>query len=103
MIPDDVVINSNNSLTVLFGSPVSGTSVVMYGDITGAQKPAYQFTHIQTELSSSWVVNHALGYYPIVRVFIGTSEVQPMSIVHNTINQTTITFSQSYVGQAVFA
>jgi hypothetical protein len=53
-------------------------------------------------LSDTWTVIHGLGYYPITRVFIGNQEVQPLSITHDSVNQTTIRFTTSQVGTAKF-
>lgn len=103
VLPDLVTIVDNNTVTVSFGGALAGKAVVMYGDISGAAKGTFAYEHTQTSLASTWVVTHDLGYYPVVRVFVGTSEIQPVSIVHNSIYQTTLTFSQGYVGVARFA
>jgi hypothetical protein len=48
----------------------------------------------------SWVIPHALGRYPIVRIFIGNQEVQPETITFDTLDQVTVTFTTAQVGQA---
>lgn len=101
-IPNEITATDANTVVVSLGQTAIGTAVVMFGDITGGDRPEYSYTHQQTNPSDTWVVTHALGYYPVVRVFIGNEEVQPNSIVHNSVSQTTITFSQAYVGIAVF-
>lgn len=102
IIPDEITITSNNVVTVTLSTAVTGRAVVMHGSITGSTKPVYAYTYTQESLASVWVVDHNLGYYPIVRVFIGNEEILPASIVHNTINQTTITFSSDQIGVAKF-
>jgi len=100
VIPDEIEIVDANTVSVTFGSSVAGRAIVMAGSMEGNARSAYSYTHYQTSLSDTWVVNHNLGYNPVVRVFVGVNEVQPSSIVHNSVNQLTITFSSSYTGQA---
>ena len=102
VIPDEITVVDNNSVSVTFGTAVIGRAIVMYGDITGGSKSQFAYTHTQTNLSAAWVVNHNLGYNPIVRVFIGTEEIQPLSIIHDDIGTTTITFSETKTGTARF-
>lgn len=100
IIPDEIEVLDPDSVSVTFGTLFAGRAVVLTGHFDGNVKPTYAYTHYQTESSTSWVINHGLGYNPIVRVFIGNQEVQPLSITHNTVNQTTITFSTAQVGYA---
>lgn len=102
VIPDSVTMVNNNALNISFEQGMTGQAIIMYGSIVGNNKPVYSFTYYQTSPSDTWVVNHGLGYEPIVRVFIGNEEVQPASIVHNTVNQATITFSSATTGIARF-
>lgn len=99
-IPDNVTINDQNSLTITLGSAIAGRAIIMHGDIMGSPLPQFNYTHTQTNPSTTWVVQHNLGYYPIIRVFVNNEEILPLSIVHNSTNQATITFSQPYVGTA---
>lgn len=100
VIPDRIEIIDSDNIQIGFGSSVTGRAIVIAGSMEGNQRSDYSYTHFQTSLSDTWVVNHNLGYNPIVRVFIGVNEVQPLSIVHNSVNQLTITFSTTYTGQA---
>ena len=100
IIPDSIVAGSATATSVSFNTATAGRAVVITGHFDGNVKPNYAYTHYQTESSSSWVITHNLGHNPIVRVFIGTSEVQPASIVHNSANQVTITFNTPQVGYA---
>jgi hypothetical protein len=100
LIPNSVVTTGPNTCNITFGSIQAGRAVVITGHFDGNVKPTYAYTFHQTTASSTWVIVHNLGYNPIVRVFIGTSEVQPTSIVHDSINQMTITFSSPQVGYA---
>lgn len=102
VIPDAVTIVDNNTITVSFGVSFAGRAVVLTGNTEGATRPNYAFEWTQTTPLSVWVVNHGLGYFPLVRVFISNQEVQPLSIVHDSNVQVTITFSTPQVGIARF-
>ena len=100
VIPGDIQITSNNQVVISFGVAVDGRAVVMIGNEDGNSRPAVAFTFNQTSPSATWTINHNLGYSPIVRVFVGTEEVQPNSISFPTMNTTVIGFLQPYVGVA---
>ncbi len=100
VMPNEITVNSGSSITVDFGTPAQGKVVVLTGHFEGQVKPTYAYEHYQTTLSNTWVIPHALGRYPIIRVFIGNQEVQPESITFNSLDQVTITFSTPQVGQA---
>jgi len=70
--------------------------------ITKGNLSAVYYLHEQSVSSTSWVVNHGLGYYPVTRVFIGTVEILPASIIQNNVNTTTITFDNPQIGNARF-
>lgn len=99
-IPDEIEVLTPNQVQVSFGTAISGRAIVLTGHFDGNVKPTYSYTHFQNVASTEWVINHGLGYNPIIRVFVGNQEVQPASIVHDSTNQTTITFSTPQVGYA---
>lgn len=98
VLPSEVTTTGPNTLTIDFGSTQAGRAVVVTGHFDGNVKPTYAYTHYQSVADTSWAITHNLGYNPIIRVFIGTNEVQPSTIVHNSTNQVTITFSTPQVG-----
>lgn len=98
MIPDNIIINDSNNVTVTFGTAIQGRAVVLTGHNDGSVKPTYAYIHYQTSSSTEWVIVHGLGREPIVRVFVGNQEVQPLTITHNSLNQLTITFSTAQTG-----
>lgn len=102
MIPDEIETTGPTTATVTFNTATSGRVTCVSGHFDGTVKPTYAYTHYQATQSTSWVIMHGLGYNPIVRVFIGNNEVQPMSVVHDTTNQVTLTFSTPQVGYARF-
>jgi hypothetical protein len=100
VIPDEITVLNNNTVTINMGVAMSGRAIVIQGAEDGNLRPQYAFEYTQTNLATTWVVAHNLGYNPIVRVFIGNQEVQPQSIIHDSVNQVTITFSTPQVGIA---
>lgn len=102
IFPDHIQVVDSNRVNLAFTEAQSGTAVAMFGSLIGSPHPQYAFEFNQTTGSTTWVVPHNLGHYPIVRVFIGNQEVQPLSIVHDSLNQTTITFSLPQIGYATF-
>jgi hypothetical protein len=98
VIPAEIETNDMNTATISFNTASAGRAVVVSGQFDGNRKPTYAYTHYQNSAATSWVITHNLGYNPIVRVFIGNQEVQPLTIVHNSTNQVTITFSSAQVG-----
>jgi hypothetical protein len=99
-IPNNIEITSNNQVVVTTSSPVYGRAVVLQPSLEGMAKPNYVYEHIQSTTSTSWVIQHGLGYNPIVRVFIGLAEVLPDTITHNSAFQTTVTFTTPQNGSA---
>lgn len=98
ILPSEITTTGANTATVDFETAQAGRAVVVTGHFDGNVKPTYAFTYYQSSASTTWVIVHNLGYNPIVRVFIGTNEVQPSTIVHDSSNQTTITFSTAQAG-----
>lgn len=100
VIPDEIETTGPNTVTITFGQGLAGRAVVLTGHIDGNVRPTYAYTFYQTSASTTWTINHNLGYNPITRVFIGTDEVQPESISHPSTNQTIITFQSAQTGYA---
>ena len=100
LIPLDIETTGQNTQVITFNTAQAGRAVVVSGSFDGNVRPTYAYTHYQSGANTVWVITHNLGYHPIVRIFIGNSEVQPLSVVHNTVNQVTITFNTAQVGYA---
>jgi len=89
--------NAGTSATVV-NAGTSSNAVLNFTIPRGDSGGSY--THTQNSVSSTWVVNHNLGYYPQVTVIeSGGSNVEG-TIVFNSLNQLTITFSVSISGYA---
>jgi hypothetical protein len=100
VMPGEVTVINNTQVVVSLGTATQGKVVLVAGNLDGNQAPSYAFEFFQTNPSTSWTINHNLGRYPIVRIFIGNQEVQPESITFDTVNTVTVTFSVAQVGQA---
>jgi len=70
-------------------------SILLY---SGAQDKDHR--HNQTSASSTWVINHNLNKYPSVTAFDSAGSQAIGSVVFNSKNQLTITFSASFSGTA---
>jgi len=100
ILPDEITVMDNNTVDVTFNVAQAGRAVVFHGTVNGADPQATAYVHYQTSSSDTWVIPHELGYYPIVRIFVGNEEILPVSVIHDSLFQTTISFSTPYVGNA---
>lgn len=97
IVPDYISTSVFNRVSIGFNTPMIGTVIIMRGETLGAAPPIFAFDQ-EFVAQSVWVVNHSLGYNPIVRVIVGTHEVQPQSIVYDSNMQLTVTFSSPQTG-----
>lgn len=97
LIPNEVTQTMEQTV-ITFLQPQAGRAILMIGQEEGYARPDYSYTQEFDEASTTWVVNHGLGRNPMIRAFIGNNEVQPLSVVHNSLNQTTVTFSTPQTG-----
>lgn len=102
VIPNEITSTNKDTVVIDFGIPFAGRAALMIGNVEGGERPTFGFEYDQTSPASTWTVNHGLGYYPLVRVFIGSEEVQPSQIIHDSVNTTRIIFASPYVGIAKF-
>lgn len=58
------------------------------------------YTHIQSTESSTWIINHNLGFYPTVSVLSDSLSPILADWVHTSVNQTRIFFQTPRTGQA---
>lgn len=100
LIPDEIQTINPNQAVANFSTPIVGRAVVVTGHFDGNVKPTYAYTFNQSPAASSWVIDHNLGYHPIVRVFVGNGEVQPSSITHDSTNRVTLGFNTAVAGYA---
>ncbi len=100
IIPTSIHADDANHTVILFSEAVAGTAVLLSGIESGLPTPTIAFTTSFTD-QDKWVVVHNLGYHPAVRIYQGTSEVQPKSIVHDSNNQLTVSFDSPQSGTVV--
>lgn len=58
------------------------------------------FIYTQSQPSTTWVINHNLGYRPSVELLDGSSREIDGDVYHTTVNQTTILFNIPVAGTA---
>lgn len=93
VIVSDTVINAE----------VSGENVIH--TVVGIQGPAgvgfSTYTHMQTQASSEWIINHNLDRYPQVQVMTTGLMSVLATIHHMNKNQVRIYFNEPQVGVAI--
>lgn len=97
---DSIEPVSNNQTKITLGTPAAGRAIVIVGQETGANRDPRKYTHYQTTGSTTWVIKHGLGYTPLIRAFNGNDEITPASTTHDSLFQTTLTFSGIQSGYA---
>lgn len=73
----------------------SETDTLLSGSVSDAN-----YRHVQTTAAGVWVVTHNLGKYPAVQIVDTSGQIVMGDIVHDSINQLTITFSAITSGEA---
>ena len=86
--------NSTTVVTVPITNTVTATTV-------GPQGPAgVGYLHQQTSSSTTWVINHNLGFRPAVELFDSGSQEIDGDVAHPSVNQAIITLSPATTGTA---
>lgn len=89
-----------------FTSPVqsvngkTGHVVIDYPDIGNDPVHHVKYTHLQNSISSNWVINHSLNFYPNVTVLDNSGSVIEGHVVYNNVNTVTIVLNSSISGRA---
>jgi hypothetical protein len=76
---------------------MTGIALLTAGESVGLPKTNYAHTSTYNN-STTWVVEHNLGYNPVVTAVVDNYVVQPLSIVHDSLMQVTVTFSTPQTG-----
>lgn len=61
------------------------------------------YYHSQIAVSDTWVIVHSLGYRPNVTTFNSADVQVEWSVVHDSVNQMTISFTSAFSGYAVLS
>lgn len=89
-----IVVND----VILITTP-SGTQD--FGTADNALEPqALAYEHTQGVVSSSWVINHNLGFKPNVTVVDSAGTIYEGEIAYTNLNSLTVSFSQAFSGKA---
>lgn len=102
IIPDDIDMSLENTAVVTFNIPMAGRAIIVLGSAFGTPKSNVAFSAAFAE-STEWTVNHGLGYNPVIRVFVGSYEIQPQSIQHVSTTQAIVYFSTPTSGRVTCA
>jgi hypothetical protein len=62
--------------------------------------PSGSYVHNQATPAATWVIIHNLGFYPGVRIENSAGDDVEGDVVHNSVNQITMTFSAAFAGKA---
>lgn len=83
-----------------------GTGIGAWNDLpyTGIDSqeivPLVSYSHVQGADSTIWTIEHNLGFYPAVTVFMSSGDTVEGAIEHQDTNNLTITFSVAISGTA---
>lgn len=103
------IVNDNDTI-LLAGTPDNAleltapvTNVVTIG-IQGPEGPAgdgdLNYVHNQGSANATWVITHSLGKLPSITIVDSSNREVIGDIVHDSINQATISFSSAFAGKA---
>jgi len=83
-----------------------GTEAQWLASLAGPQGPqgtaGVSFTHTQSTPSSTWTINHNLGYRPVVELLTTGGERFDADVTHVSVNQTVVTLNFPLAGSARF-
>ncbi len=104
VIPNSVVLNTANRLTITFGAAMAGQVVCTTGSTEGTKKANATYERTLSVATTEVAVQHNLGYNPTVAVYdVNNVLILPDTITHNSLFSTTVTFSEPTVGTIRFA
>jgi len=66
--------------------------------VVNAGGSSLPYEHVQPTPASTWVVNHNLGYRPVIEVLSPGGVVVGADVVHVSVNQTQINFNNPQTG-----
>ena len=97
-VSNTVTVTDSGSDTVVVTVPVTST---VTATTAGPQGPADAgYLHQQTSASTTWTINHNLGFRPAVELFDSGSQEIEGDVSHPSINQAIITVNPATAGSA---
>lgn len=95
--PTQIGLNpAKPSVTIVNAGPIGPPGI--QGEGGGVSSPSYQ--HIQLVATTSWVINHNLGFRPNVSVFDDNGANVEATIIHHSINQAEVQLLTPRAGTA---
>ena len=96
-VSNTITVTDSGSNTVV-AVPVTSTVIAT---TAGPQGPAGAgYLHQQTTSSTTWTINHNLGFRPAVELFDSGSQEIEGDVAHPSINQAIITVNPATTGSA---
>jgi hypothetical protein len=77
-----------------------GHVVIDYPDIGADPVNHVKYVHTQSSISSSWVVNHNLGFFPNITVLDNSNRILETDVQYNNVNTATIIMNSAASGKA---
>jgi hypothetical protein len=99
-MPTNEIIVATVDEPIMVVEPTTTEVIVATGQRGPAGTDAH-YSHAQGVPATVWTVAHNLGKYPAVTVMDSAGTEVEGSVVHDTTNQLTITFSAAFSGRAV--
>ena len=102
-----VTVQEQNSTIAIENGPTVTVKNDSVSVITAAEQgppgvSAASYTHTQASASSTWTVNHNLGFRPSVEILsAGGVEIEG-TVTHTSVNQAILSFTSSITGSARF-
>jgi hypothetical protein len=78
----------------------TGVVVIDYPDIGSDPVNHVRYTHIQSEISTEWTINHNLNFYPNVTVLDNSSRILETDLVYLNTNTVKIVMNSASSGTA---
>lgn len=97
-VTNTVTVTENSSSTVVSVPLTSTVTAITVGPQGPAGSGAY--VHTQTTVSSTWTINHNMGFYPSVELLDTGSQEIDGEISHPSVNQTVVTLNPASAGFA---
>jgi hypothetical protein len=100
-----VTTGTNGPVTTSTTSTLTAAQIVTLIDShftsTNWQGGSQTYTHSQPIAASTWVVNHNLGFKPVIQAYTAAGvSLGVLDITHNSNNQATLVFASSVAGEA---
>ena len=95
-----LIIGENNNTVTVNPKYSSVVEVVAMGPQGPPGAAAYAYVHSQSSPSTTWTINHNLGYIPCVELFDSGSQEIEATVTHPSINQAVILLTVPSAGFA---